>query len=69
MYRGDRGHSSAVGGRRSKTNQSSDQSVEQLVEIGIGCGNANWSLKYESVVELQNGREITKEPFNCEDVV
>ena len=44
--RGDRGHNSAVGSRRSKTNQSWDQSVERLVEIGIDRGNTDWSLKY-----------------------
>ena len=50
--REDRGHNSAVGKRRSKSNQSWDQSAEWLVEIGIDRGNTNWSLKYESVMEL-----------------
>ena len=51
--KGDQGHNSAAGNRRSEKNQSWDQSVEWLVETGIGCRNVNWSLKYDSVVESQ----------------
>ena len=65
-YQGYRGHNSAAGSCRSKTNQSLGQ---RLVEIGFGRGNTNWLLKYESVDELRNGRGITKKPFNCEGVV
>ena len=58
--RGDRGHNSAVGSRRSKANQS-----WELVEIGIDRGNTNWSLKQESVVELRTSiRNIHLEQYS-----